>query len=273
MAITGTSVLVATDLSPRCDRAVDRAAALAAEWNVRLKVVHVLDEAATQQADDQPTEKTVRASLPNPKMDADILLLTGSPPPVIAATAKEQGSGLIVTGVARFNDILDYVLGTAVDDIIRRTSVPVLVVKQRPHAPYSTLLVAIDLSAASRAALVHAAEMFPAAVLHLVHAAQMPFEGRLYSEDTRAEFEADSRRKLAQFLDHPSVPQAVRDRAQLRMGYGEVNRVLGEALAETGADLLVLGTEGASTVRQATLGSTAASLLSWVPQDTLVVRT
>lgn len=272
MTVTGTSVLVATDLSPRCDRAVDRAAQLAAEWGVRLKVVHVLDEAPKGEVSARLTEDAVRASLPDPDAQADILLPTGSPPSTIAATAEEQGSGVIVTGVARFNDMRDYVLGTAVDYIIRHASVPVLVVKQRPRAPYRTLLVATDLSDMSRAALVHAAALFPDAALHLVHAAQLPFETWLDSDQARIELQADAKHKLARFLEHPNVPQEVRDRVQLRIGYGEVATVLDEALAETGADLLVIGTEGASGLRQATLGSTTASLLAWVPQDTLVVR-
>ena len=272
MTFTGTSVLVATDLSPRCDRAVDRAAMLASEWNTRLKVVHVLDEAPKGKTGAQLTEDTVRATLPSPSTPADILLPTGSPPVTIAAIAEEQGSGVIVTGVARFNDLRDYVLGTAVDYIIRHATIPVLVVKQRPRSAYRTVLVATDLSNASRAALVHAARLFPDASLHLVHAAQIPFETWLDSEQARTELQADANHKLAAFLGHPDIGQDVRDRVQVHIGYGEIGTVLDTALAETNADLLVLGTNGASGLRQATLGSTAASLLSWVPQDTLVMH-
>ncbi len=271
MTFTGTSVLVATDLSPRCDRAVDRAAQLAAEWNTCLTVVHVLEEAPKGKVGATLTESAVRATLPDPEIPADILLPTGSPPVTIAATAKERGSGVIVTGVARFNDMRDYVLGTAVDYVIRHASVPVLIVKQRPRGAYRTLLVATDLSETSRAALVSAAALFPNAALHLVHAAQLPFETWLDSEKARVELQADAKHKLAAFLDHPSVPQDVRDRVQLRIGYGEVASVLDEALAETGADLMVIGTTGASGFVQATIGSTAASLLAWVPQDTMII--
>lgn len=272
MTFTSTSVLVATDLSARCDRAVDRAAMLASEWNTRLKIVHVLDAAPKGKVGAQLTEDAVRATLPNPAIPADILLPTGSPPLAIAAAAEEQGSSVIVTGVARFNDLRDYVLGTAVDYIIRHASVPVLVVKQRPRSAYRTVVVATDLSDASRAALSQAAALFPDASLHLVHAAQIPFESWLDTEQARIELQADAKHKLATFLDHPDIAQDVRDRAQVRIGYGEVGGVLDAALAETNADLLVIGTSGASGLRQATLGSTAASLLAWVSQDTLVVR-
>lgn len=272
MTFTGTSVLVATDLSARCDRAVDRAAQLASEWNTRLKVVHVLEEAPKGKIGAQLTEEAVRATLPNPAFPADILLLTGSPPAVIATTAEEEGSGVIVTGVARFNDLRDYVLGTAVDYIIRHASIPVLVVKQRPHSAYRTILVATDLSESSRSALVHAAGLFPEASLHLVHAARVPFETWLDTEQARVELQADAKHKLATFLNHPDIAQDIRDRVEVQIGYGEIGTVLDTAMAETNADLLVLGHNGASGLRQATLGSTAASLLSWAPLDTLMMR-
>ncbi len=55
-------VLVATDLSARCDRAVDRAIMLASDWSVRLKVIHVLESG---QMPSSAIEEAVRSCLPN----------------------------------------------------------------------------------------------------------------------------------------------------------------------------------------------------------------
>jgi len=272
MAFTGTSILVATDLSPRCDRAVDRAMMLAQEWQTRLKVLHVPDAAPKGKASAEPGEDAVRATLPDPQADVDILLRTGSLPKVLAETAVEADSGLIVTGVARFNNLRDFILGTAVDYIIRHAQAPVLVVKQRPHAHYRTVLVATDLSETSRAALLRAAALFPHARLHLVHAAQMPYEKWLDSDQAPVELQADARHRLDRFLAHPEISPDLRHRVQLQIGYGEIGAVINMALEETRADLLVLGTVGAGGLRHATLGSTAASLLAWVPVDALMVR-
>jgi len=41
------SLLLATDLSARCDRALDRAAQLAGEWQAELVALNVLDPAAS----------------------------------------------------------------------------------------------------------------------------------------------------------------------------------------------------------------------------------
>ena len=45
--MTPKTILLATDLSCRCDRALDRATALAAEWQARLVVLHALQEPAS----------------------------------------------------------------------------------------------------------------------------------------------------------------------------------------------------------------------------------
>src|SRR3546814_4410211 len=77
---------------------------------------------------------------------------------------------LIVTGVARYNSIGDYLLGTVVDHIVRRAQAPVLVGRRRPAHPYRRIVVATDLSDCSRAALLSAARLFPGADFTLVHA-------------------------------------------------------------------------------------------------------
>ena len=45
MTMTHKPVMVATDLSARCDRPIERAVKLAQDWSVKLIVLHVLDPA------------------------------------------------------------------------------------------------------------------------------------------------------------------------------------------------------------------------------------
>ncbi|WP_268744979.1 universal stress protein [Cupriavidus metallidurans] len=58
------SLMLATDLSPRCDRALDRAAGLAQAWKAELIVAHVLDPAA------HPDQALAWAALPIPAVTA-----------------------------------------------------------------------------------------------------------------------------------------------------------------------------------------------------------
>ncbi|MGK2286865.1 universal stress protein [Pedomonas sp. V897] len=266
------SVLVATDLSPRCDRAVDRAAQLAAHWGAPLRIIHVLDEKSARNAARQPDASEVRETLADPLMDAEILLPTGPVPATIAATAQVSGSGLIVTGVARFNALGDFVLGTAVDHIVRHAHVPVLVVKQRPRGVYRNLLFATDLSEASRTALVRAARMFPEAAIQLVHAYQVPYGPWLDTEDARGQVCEQAVLRLEAMLAHPDLTDDIRQRIRSVLDYGEVAQVVSKTLAETAADLLVLTTDGSGGILQAAIGSTALTLAARVPQDTLIMR-
>jgi nucleotide-binding universal stress UspA family protein len=262
-------VLVATDLSARCDRAVDRAVMLASDWSVRLKVIHVLESG---QIPSWATEEAVRSGLPNRNVDVDIITPSGSAPEVISRTAEETNSRVIVMGVARYNHARDYFIGTAVDYVVRASKVPVLVVKQRSHAPYKALLVATDLSDCSRAALLRAAELFPSATLHLIHAYHVPFEGWLKTDEACGELEKQAQQALDNFIRDPQMPDAVRHRLDAKVGYGDVGEVLLKALSTCGADLVVLGTHGRSGISHATIGSTAEFLMTWLAPDTLMVR-
>lgn len=84
--------------------------------------------------------------------------------------------------------------------------------------------------------------------------------------------EVEAQRNLDAFVDDTEIPETVRSRVQARLGYGETGRVVSEAIPETGADLVVLGTHGKSGSVHATIGSTAESLLSWLTVDTMIIR-
>ncbi|MFB9047188.1 universal stress protein [Sphingobium indicum] len=261
-------VMVASDLSARCDRAVDRGVLLARAWNSKVSIAHILSEDAS---DSTIMEEKVRAVLPDPGMDARILFGRGSVPETLQELANETEADLILTGVARYNSPGDFLLGTAVDHIIRRSDIPVLIVKKRPHRPYRNILVATDLSNCSRAALLRAADLFPQAALHLIHAYHVPFEAWLDSPDMRAEVSRTAEADLETFLAHAAL-DPIAGRIEARIGYGETERVVGDRLKKTDADLLVMGTHGHSGFVHATLGSMAESILSWADVDTLMVR-
>src|SRR5690606_33810109 len=91
----------------------------------------------------------------------EILLVQGSAPRAIAETAAQAGADILLVGPARFNSLTDFVLGTAVDYLLRHASTPLLVVRDKPFNPYRHVLVAVDFSAPSAAALTVAAALFP----------------------------------------------------------------------------------------------------------------
>lgn len=265
------TILLASDLTARCDRPFDRALALAEEWQAKLMLLHVLD-AKNAKRDDAEVRAKIQAEIPATPADIEILIARGSVPQTIAKTAAERKSDVIVTGVARYNSLGDLLLGTAVDHIVRNATVPVLIVKRKPLGRYRNLLVATDFSRCSLSALQAAAALFPEAKLHLVHAYHIPYEGWLKSDGTiREEITADEQRQLDEFVGDPSLTDDIRRRLNTRVEYGELGSVIAKQVEETEADLVVLGSHGRSGFSHATIGSNAESLLSWVPRDVLMV--
>src|SRR3546814_9169667 len=115
-----------------------------------LTIAHVLKREGPQSGPE--TVARLRAELLPAAQNADLIVRAGSAPKVLAQIAAERGSDLIVTGVARYNGIGEYLLGIAVDHIVRNAQAPALVVRCRATGPYERVDVATDLSYCSRAA-------------------------------------------------------------------------------------------------------------------------
>src|SRR3546814_15581584 len=121
-------ILLASDFTARSDRPTARAVQLAGEKGGKLVIAHVLEKDAGAE---EAVADRLRADLPTDAEDAELVIRRGSAPKMLATIAAERASDLIVTGVARYNSIGDYFLGTAVDHIIRNAAQPVLEIGRR----------------------------------------------------------------------------------------------------------------------------------------------
>ena len=160
-------------------------------------------------------------------------------------------------------------LGTAVDYVIRHSTVPVHVVKNRPTRPYDSIACATDFYAPSRKAFEKAAELFPEAHFQLIHAYHVPFEGWQKAEYVRKDVDKAERKVFDEVLQE--IEPKTRKRVSTHLVYGSPGGALRKDIRESEAELLVLGTHGESALRHATIGSTANELLRSLPVDTLVV--
>ncbi|WP_185928714.1 universal stress protein [Sphingomonas sp. IC081] len=264
-------ILVATDLSARSDRAVDRAFELGRDLGLVVEVVHVRKDEGHDGVSDVALQQRVREILPPGGAAADVLVPEGSPPGTIARIAKERGAQLIVAGVARFNQISDYFLGTAIDYLLRHAEVPVLVVKQRPRGLYRRILVPSDFSPASKQAILTAARLIPDAAIRVVHVFHIGFESWGVADHVREETLARAQSGLAEFLASDDLAPFA-GRIEGVLASGEAEAAVGRAIEDYDADLVVLGTQGGGALRQLTGGSRANSLLAWIRPDTLMVR-
>jgi len=275
-------LLLATDLSARSDRALDRAAQLAAEWGAELVVLNVLDPAA---APDQALARIGGASdeellhAARQQLDRDTRGLPVSttlhvargtdPATQIVATAAATRAGLIVTGVAR-NEILGrFVLGSTVENLARTLPQPLLIVRNRAPTAYERIVVATDFSEPSLRALRAVAALFPGRELILYHAGDVVMDGLATPAQPAADFDVEQR-ACAAFLADAALSDRIRVRPVIERG--PVEMTLARYVRENDIDLVAMGSRGRGGIMSLLLGNTAALLIDWLPCDTLLVR-
>lgn len=282
---TPSRILLATDLSCRCDRALDRAALLAREWGAELLVVHVMAAEAEDMLDAREGwsrfDRRDAAAVMRRRVAADLAELaddlpvevrvtTGDPADRIIEIAEQEGCGLIVTGIARDEQLGRMFVGTTVNRLVRQSHVPVLVVHSRARRSYRTILVATDFSETSRQALVTSVGLFPDAGITLVHGLDLP-RATLQYEDPAEDTRALERERRAEFLDAMPIDPSVRDTIGLSIRRGDPERVVADHATEHRADLTVIGSHGRSALFDVVIGSMTKRLLERIQGDMLIV--
>ncbi|MCW8084913.1 universal stress protein [Sabulicella glaciei] len=260
-------ILLATDLSCRCDRALDRAVLLAQQWRAKLLVVHVLE--GTEPRDPPPLDlarRQVEADLEGRSVEWELALERGEPAEAILRQAQAQGAGLIVTGVARRDPLGESTLGAIVEQLAKQAPIPLLAVKGRARRPYARLVVATDFSEPSRHAIACARALLPDTEMALFHAYRLPFEGFIGKDGNESELRAMAEGEAAAFLKaEPSSPP-------LRMEYGWPESALSAHVRKEAIELAMLGTQGRTGLKGFLVGSVAKRLMACLPCDVLVVR-
>lgn len=287
-------ILLATDLSARGDRALERAVSISLRSDVQLTILHVIEQfdesSLTYGARGLPSwsrppdaaalmkqeiKQGLRSDLGD-AIDKDVILIEeGNPAEVIERTATSGRFDLVVTGVAREGPFSNrpIVLGKTVEQLLRRLPIPILIVKNRPRDPYQHIVVATDFSTPSAHALQMALRFFPVQPLYLLHASEAPYstladDSKLHAESyrmARAE-------ELREFLTAIFLPDDDRKRIIPMIEPGHPKQIIREYVQMHGGDLVVLGTHGRGAVMEAIVGSTTKSILSTLPCDALVVR-
>jgi nucleotide-binding universal stress UspA family protein len=286
-------ILLATDLSARGDRALERAILMASGHDTHLMIVHVFEEfdEATQSygrnalpswqrppdvaaITKQRIRQGLRADLGDAVEKSTILIEEGNPAEAIERVVASQGVDLVITGIARERLFASRpaIIGKTVEQLLRRLRVPVLVVRNRAYAAYQHVLVATDFSAPSGLALQTALRFFPFQTLHLLHAADVPYSTLVAQQHQYVEGLTGARAaELKEFLASIFLPEDDRKRVVPMVEPGPPAQLVREYVQMRGADLVVLGTRGRGVLLESLLGSTAKAILSSLPCDALVV--
>lgn len=283
------SILLATDLSGRCDRALDRAVLLARRWNARLVAMTVIEPDATvpqpgsrletpgwyvEQNPLQVATRRLARDAGTEDVNAAVRVEQGHAGRNLLRVAEEEGCSLVVTGVARHEAFGRMVLGSTVDWLVRHSQLPVLVVRERARSAYRSLVAASDWSPSSKHALESTTGVFPESAVSILHGFDVPFLGMLESSrdsaigQTREQALADGRA----FMNELTMPVGAGDLPRLVVEHGDPARLLRLYAQQYDIDLAVVGTHGRSALFDVVIGSVAKRILEQAPIDVLIVR-
>lgn len=281
---TPARLLLATDLSARCDRALDRSTQLAAEWRAQLVALKVLE---TPQAPDhllawaagedeesrlQAAKLQLQRDIGSLGVEAEMRLAQGEPAETIRRIAADAGCDLIVSGMARNEALGRFLLGSTVERLARSVLQPLLVVRNRVHGPYRRIIIATDFSASARYALQTAARFFPDRELTLYHAYKTPMSGLADRMPQAQPAHEIDHPECTAFIAAADLPPQTRGKLKVIIGQGALETQLTHYVRAHEVDLVVMGTNGRSGLKGMLIGSMAARLLDWLPCDTMIVR-
>lgn len=275
------NVLLATDLSSRGDRALDRAVQLTRHWGARLHVMHAVDalppsipagvnaEAYLQSWPDPKPQALRRLAGLVDDIPATLHIEDGPATQAILAVAEREACELVVLGESR--DRIVGPLESTLDVVIRKAATSVLVVRSRPARPYRQLVIGTDYTDEALQALVRAASLFPDAAITLVHAYATPYAGLRGERVPDQPWVDQELARLQAHLDAAELAPGSSQAIKLRVDVGPPAAVLPKCIAESSADLTVIGAHPRGLIYDTVLGSTRL-IVDAIPGDILVVR-
>ncbi len=281
------TILMATDLSARSDRALERAVSLASQHKARLVILNIVDEDLPSSVQDRvrdATLKEIQSSLDRvdgaKALAPTVEAIPGKDYRDILDHADEIAADLIVMGIHRNEAGNKPIAGTTMERVIRKGQQPVLVVPNRTEDTYKKVAIAVDFSAFSRIAIRQALSLAPDAEFNAIHSYHVPFGGFQRGRETRNAYRDEHERTLTQLIDEEmatligSATTGTRPDIPFNkiVKQGETQSVIRSEVERLQPDLLVLGTHGRVGLTHALLGSIAETFLNNPPCDVLVVK-
>ncbi len=274
------NIVVGIDFSPTSLVALKQAVRLGKQLRARVRVVHVIDTLVAVQTADELTvlQQQIVASL----LDESRVLWTdfakragaegvpfhveiNSPTAAIVRHAKEHQAELVVMGT-HGTSAGGRGTGTVASSVVRRCPCNVLLVQDAQPGAFKAVVAAIDFSSTSKEAFEQALDMaaLDGAALHVVYVYSAPWDhmkARPNSPESAPEFREAYARALEQrisgFCD-VSRPEGVWAKAKFHaIAHKNHGQGIIETARQVGADLVVLGTRGATNLREILLGTTA----------------
>ena len=274
-------VLLATDLTPAGDRALDRAVQLATDWCAQLVVCHVIEASSLRpwgieqrvRNAELEIERLVQGALAR---EPTRHIVIGDPAERVIEHVQAIGADFIVTGPAHGKIIGDKLLGSTAARIVRQAKKPVLAVRRRVLGPYSTVAIAVDFSEPSQQAFHCARSLLSKSAFTLIHAYAVAPDYRGRNADRSLdEVEVEERSRVLRNAEQDMADLIGKARQEVSietlLEEGSPDAVMTAYVDKRWPDLVVAGTRGRSATPQALIGSVTEGLLKSLPCDVLAV--
>ena len=284
-------ILFPTDFSELSARARDHALHLARQYEAALYVLHVAEVADGSYEEDEALQERLQARMGEvfEGVSVEDLRITRTIEPGeeaaegILAYADDHGIDLIVIGTHGRRGLRRFVLGSVATEVVRHAPCPVLAVRQHdrpfPDVEVDGVLVPLDLSAHSRAALPYAKDLtarYGGSVLHVLHVFEDLDLPPIYGDvpnplpgafpEIREKVEGQMRQWVRE-ADGPDVPVTYQVQSGPAIG------TLLDYIDAHGIDLVVLTTHGRSGLERFLLGSVAERVMRQAPCPVYLIPT
>ncbi len=287
-------VLASTDFSAGADLAVRRAARLAVQRGVDLRLLHVQSPGQLQGW--RALFDTMPDKMPTPEQVADRKLRTlaqaleaefgvavdarcesGEPDELILTQLADNACALGVMGAAGEHALRQFFFGSTSWRVAARHHGQLLVARLEPSLAYRRIVIATDFSDCAMAALVQALAFSPEADCYLLHAYEVPFELGMRAHGVDAATIGHYRhvaRERAEKAMQSCLSRFTGERHRLTpvMLHGHAPARIVSFARQCQADLVVMGAAWQGTLQHMLPGSVSQHVLQECDKDMLIVR-
>lgn len=288
------SIVAGTDLSADSLEAVDRGYLVAEAVGARYTVLHALgldpvlslrqllgeDAEALSERVARAAEQRLQAitsdATRNRGVIAEAVVNPGQPATALFDFVQEHDTDLLILGARGAGAVRRALFGSTASRALRKSPVPVLIVRNQAREGYRRILVAVDFSPASQALVEMSLAIAPHAQLRLLHVCSDALEAQLrYADVTepviseyRANAERRATRQLSELVDACGLAP---DQHSQHVVHGSPAWELIRHAKEYDPDLIVLGKHGTHVVDELLLGSVTKRALDRALADVLVM--
>jgi nucleotide-binding universal stress UspA family protein len=268
-------ILVPTDFSPGANLALEKAVTVARLYGASIFLLHVVTPAtyagmaeavagALSQmiAAGEAAIEGLAATVRNQNVECTCIVRDGALDEQVSAVISECGIDLLVMATRAGKGLSGYALGSTAERILRKTFIPVITVgtcrtlRSWPRTGPSLILYATDLSDVSFRSLAYARSVQRRFSAKLTVAHVLP----LGIEPAKAQQVLDQ-------LQHLAV-----DNEGVQVLHGAVGPALCSAIERTGVDLVAVGVEKHTALREYLFGHTLIAIIAGSPCPVLTIR-